>query len=101
MAERDRLVAQASDSSGGTFRLIAVVEDTQSTTDPRGRPSHTVVSVKLTNTSTQRGQATWQSSNGKWNTNTVLPAENSETRIAPSRREFFHIWASRANATWG
>ena len=101
MAEIDRTVAQMSDASGGQFRLTVVIETTQSTTDPRGRPSYLVVSVKLTNTSSSPGRALWQSSNGNWNDNIVLAGENMETRIAPSRREFFHTWASRANATWG
>ena len=101
MAEVERLVSQVSDASGGTFRVIAVVETTQSTTDPRGRPSHTVVSVKLVNTSTQRGQCVWQSSNGNWNDNIVLSGENMETRISPARREFFHVWAARSSARWG
>lgn len=102
MAEVDLIVSQASDSTGGVFILTAVVEDTQFTTDPRGRFSPTVVAVKISNTSNQRGQALWQSSNGSWNDNVVLSGEDMETRISPPNREFFHQWAGRGvNARWG
>jgi hypothetical protein len=101
MAEVDRLVAQASDASGGALQLVAVVEDTQTTLDPRGRVSPIVVSVKLSNTSNQRGQCIWQASSGEWNDNVVLTGENMESRISPPNQEYFHIWASRANLYWG
>jgi hypothetical protein len=100
MAERDQLVSQASDATG-VFQVIAVVEDTQSTTDPRGRSSPTVVRVRLVNTSTRRGSCRWQAPNGAWSDVAVLPGENAETNVSPPRREFLYLWGEAMNADWG
>lgn len=101
MAEVERVFATARDAAGGAFTLTCIVEDTQFTTDPRGRWSPTVVAVQVRNTSAQRGEGVWQAPNGQWNTRVVLPGENSESRIAPSRRQFLHEWAMTAEARWG
>ncbi len=101
MAEVDQVVVSMKDANGGVFKLIAVVENTQTTIDPKGRVSGTVVSVKLVNTSLQRGWTHRQSSSGEWVDEVVLSGENMETRVAPPQREFFHLWAARAGCGWG
>ena len=90
MAQVDVVAAHSSDGRGGDFQVIAVVEDTQTTVDPRGRTQPTVVAIRLVNTSQQAGSATWQQPNGTIVTTQVLPGENQETNIAPPQRQFFH-----------
>jgi hypothetical protein len=103
MAEVDVVLGRVSNGTG-VFTLTVVVENTQTTPDPRPwatAPSPTVVAVKLVNTSSQPGRCRWQSTNGAWNDNVVLPGENMETRIAPPRREFLYQWFQQASAGWG
>lgn len=101
MAEIERPAGGVSDGQGGRFGLTLIVEDTQTTIDPRGRVSPTVVAVQLSNSTTQDGVMRWQSSSGDFVIDPVLQGESREVRISPPNRMFLHEWLVGSWMSWG
>lgn len=69
-------------------RLIAVCEDSQTELIPNsgGAVSPLVVRIRLVNETQRRGLGRWLHSNGEYVEGPILPGENVEFNIAPSRR---------------
>jgi hypothetical protein len=101
VAEVLLVINRVSAGESGEMVLTLTVEDTQVTTDDRGRPSPLVVSVLLLNSSDRPGHIFWQRTAGNWQWDDVLPTEDMEVRYSPPNRQPLHLWLKQVQIPWG
>jgi hypothetical protein len=92
MAEFDKSLIRFT-ADGGVCEIIAICEDTQTTTTPESNePSPIVVRTRLVNSTQRPSRGRWMHSNGDMVTGDTMPGENAEINIAANRRTYLHLF---------